>query len=66
MPDPEEGFEGYEYMVISTLSLKGLEKELNQLAERGWRVVTAPHMNNHPLDLSTVILERVCLRGRGE
>ena len=41
----------YEYKVISTLSLKGLERELNKLAAQAWRVVAAPHLN-------TVILER--------
>ena len=41
----------YEYKVISTLGLKGLEREINKLAAQGWRVVTAPHK-------TTVILER--------
>ena len=41
----------YEYKVISRMSLKELERELNNLAAQGWRVVMAPHLN-------TVILER--------
>ena len=52
MASPQAWYEMYEYKVTSTLSLKGLERELNRLAVEGWRVVTAPpHLN-------TVILER--------
>ena len=41
----------YEYKVINTVSLAGLEKDLNKQAAQGWRAVAAPHLN-------TIVLER--------
>ncbi len=41
----------YEYKVISHMTHRGLEKELNELAADGWRVVTNWHAN-------VIVLER--------
>jgi Domain of unknown function (DUF4177) len=35
-----QGGDVYEYKVIRAISLKNLERELNDLASKGWRVVT--------------------------
>ena len=41
----------YEYKVISHMTHRGLEKELNEQAAQGWRVVAGCH-------LKTLVLER--------
>ena len=41
----------YEYKIITALTLKGLEKELNKQAAQGWRAVAGCHIN-------TLVLER--------
>ena len=44
----------YEYKVVHSFSIKGVEQELNKQAAKGWRLVTSCDPHTHILEREKV------------